>query len=188
MKRSEVAVANEVISIATVCRWLGVEVPDDPTRAKLYCPFGEFNHSDGGREPAFRIYTDSNSAYCFACSESFTPVKMYARMTDNGNWKAVALILLAKIGYRGMDPELAWRQAQQYQPEIDRSQLAEALKTYCRRSDPAWRTRQFDAFVAARLTRCLALLDLVRTEQDASLWLGACKLVMRQAITSGEPS
>src|SRR3954466_13862718 len=108
MKRSTVAVANEVVSIATVCRWLGVQVPDDDSlRSKLYCPFGEFNHSDGGRDRALRIYPDSNSAYCFACSELFTPVKMYARMTDDGNWRAVAATLLGKVGYRSYDPVAA---------------------------------------------------------------------------------
>lgn len=184
MRRSVVATANEVVAIATVLRWYAVEVSEESVRSKLYCPFGEFNHSDGGRDRALRIYPDSNTAYCFACSEAFTPVKLYARMTDDGSWKSAAASLLGKVGYRGFDPDTVWRQAVDYEPAIDRSQLGEALKTFCRRIEPRWPVRQFDHGVAAQLTRCLGLLDLVNTAGDAALWLARCKDVMQACLLS----
>lgn len=182
MKPGSVTVANEQVSIATVCRILGVEVADESRPSmKLHCPFGEIYHSDQGIDPAMRVYDESNTAYCFACSASYTPVSMYAQAMDL-RWRQAATALLQRVGYRPLDPSQAWEQAQAYAPEPDRTQLAEALKTYCRRVDPRWGDRQFEEPVATVLTRCLNLLDFVCTDDDAALWLARCKAAMAATI------
>lgn len=190
MKRPNVvAVANEKVPIVTVCRLFGVELPDEigGRSGKVRCPFGEIYHSDGGISPAMRIYPDTNSAYCFSCAAHYTPVSLAARAMDCDQ-RSAALRLLDRIGYRPMNLAEQWQQASRYQPTPDRALLADALKTYCRRIDVRWPARQFEPPVAAVLTRCLNLLDLVKSGDDVTLWLQGCKQAMRQALHSEELS
>lgn len=173
--------ANEKVPIVVACRAVGIEVPDETVRRKLHCPFGGVYHSDGGLDPTFRVYEDSNSAYCFNCSSYFTPVSLAARAWGMTGRQA-ALRLLDLTGQRAnLDYALIWNQ-REVEPELDSSMLAEALKTYCRRIDPLWSRRQFDAEIAARLTRCLMLLDLVADRDAAQLWLDTCKEAMRREL------
>lgn len=184
------AVANEKVPIVTVCRLFGVDTPDEVALSrsrKVRCPFGEIYHSDGGVSPAMRIYQETNSAYCFSCAVYYTPVSLAARAMDTDRLSA-ALRLLDHVGYRPMDLAQKWQQVQQYQPEPDKVLLADALKTYCRRVDPQWAGRQFEPAVAGVLTRCLGLLDLVKSDDEVILWLERCKEAMRRVLQVEELS
>jgi hypothetical protein len=180
-----VAVANEKVPIVAVCQMLGVPLPDGIVEGgrsrKVHCPFGELYHSDGGVSPAMRIYPDTNSAYCFSCAAHWTPVSLAARAMDTDR-RSAALRLLDHVGYRPLSLAEQFRQAQQYEPELDRASLADALKTYCRRIDDRWATRQFEPEVAAVLTHCLGLIDLVRTPDEVALWLAGCKQAMARIL------
>lgn len=191
MANSVVAVANEKVSIVTVLRMLGVELPDDDIglsrSRKVSCPFGQIYHSDHGVSPAMRIYPETNSAWCFSCSVYFTPVKLIAQGMDLG-MVAAATRLLDHVGLKPVELAEAWKHASEYVPEPDRALMADALKTYCRRICSTWSERQFDSEVAATLTRCLAILDLVCTNDDVNLWLVKCKEAMRHVLDCPEPS
>lgn len=181
---SVVAVANEKVSIVTVCQLLGVELPDDigmGRSRKVRCPFGAVYHSDQGVSAAMRVYPESNSAYCFSCAAYYTPVSLAARAMDCDR-KTAAVRLLDHIGHKPLDLAAAWRDAVEYEPKPDRALLADALKTYCRRIDPQWCTRQFEPGVAGVLSRCLSLLDLVTDAEAVQLWLQRCKEAMRHAL------
>lgn len=186
---SLVEVANAKVSIVTVCRMLGVDLPDevDAERSrKISCPFGELYHSDQGLSPAMRIYLETNSAYCFSCTWFYTPVSLAARAWDISR-KEAAERLLDRIGYRPLDLAEQWQAVLDYEPELDKALLGEALKTYCRRTCKTWGYRQFNDDVRATLTRCLSLLDLVKTADDATRWLAACKVAMELALYGEEP-
>lgn len=177
--------ANEKVSIVAACRLFGVELPDGVASGgrsrKVHCPFGEIYHSDGGVSPAMRIYPDTNSAYCFSCAAYWTPVDLAAKAMDSDR-RSAALRLLDHIGYRPMAFADQWKQAVEHQPELDLALLADALKTYCRRIDDRWSSRQFEPEVAVVLTRCFGLLDLVKSPDDVELWLARCKEVMYQTL------
>lgn len=185
MKRPDVvAVANEKVSIVAVCQMLGVDLPDDADSArsrKVHCPFGDLYHSDAGASPAMRVYPDTNSAYCFSCATYYTPVDLAVRALDTDR-RTAATHLLDRIGYRPMDLAAVFANALSYEPTPDKALLADALKTYCRRIDPQWSSRQFDSRVASALTRCLTLLDMVHTPEDVTMWLCCCKEVMRRIL------
>lgn len=187
---SVITVANERVSIVTVCQMIGLDISDDVIDGrsrKLPCPFGEIYHSDHGRDPAMRIYADSNSAYCFSCQAYWTPVTLAARAMDVSN-KMAATRLLDRIGYKPVDLAQAWKQVTHFEPEVDKAALAEALKTYCRRIEPQWARRQFESDIARHLTRCLSILPLVKSQTDVEVWLTRCKEVMQQVIHSGRPT
>lgn len=183
---SVITVADEQVSIVTVCQMFGVDVGDDIVlgrNRKLPCPFGELYHSDHGRDPAMRIYADTNSAYCFSCQVYWTPVSLAAKAMDVDR-RTAATRLLDRIGYKPVDLASAWRQATAYEPPVDTAALAQALAAFCRRTDAGWATRQFEREIAATLTRCLSILDLVRTDADAELWLTRCKTVMAHVLNT----
>lgn len=184
--KSIIAVANEQVSIVTAMSMVGVELPEGIGMSrshKIHCPFGPVYHSDHGLSPAMRIYPDTNSAWCFSCSVYYTPVKLVSQAWDVDGELAAGR-LLDHVGYQPVDMEQAWQQVSSFEPVLDKTLMAEALKTYCRRVCADWPSRQFEPGTAAGLTRCLAVLDLVGTDAEAQLWLAVSKAAMRQALVS----
>lgn len=189
-KHSVVALANELVPIETALRLIGVDVPDGLAyrrSTKLYCPFGDINHADGGLERAFRVYPEQNTAWCFACQQHFTPVWLVATAWGQDT-RIVATELLDRVGHRPLSMAQQWAQATRREEPPDRTLLREALQTYCGRICPDWALRQFDPVVGATLTRCLALLDLVHTEAAARAWLARVKEVMGRVLCAAGDS
>lgn len=183
-RRGPITIANEEISILTVCRLIGMEVGDDyesGRNMKVHCPFTDVYHNSGDK--AFRIYVDNNSGYCFSCATYFTPVTLAAAAWDLDK-RSAAIELLERTGHAPLTVDQAWAAAISYVEPPDATLLTEALKTYCRRVDGTWTTRQFDPPVAAMFTRCLALLSQVHTDAEADQWLAGCKIVMARTLTS----
>jgi len=176
------AIVNSRMSIISALRRAGAEIGDFSTGSiKTQCPFG-FLHSDGGYAKAMRVYPDTNSAYCFACSESFTPVKLIARVMDIPDREAVDVIL-AETGYVKPDYRSQW-DALTAAPVMDYDGLSEALKVSCAIMDPMWDVRQFDENVSAALTKCLSLLPKVSTPEEATQWLSTTKQYMKKILRS----
>jgi hypothetical protein len=187
-RRSVVDEANETVLITTACRAVGMDIPEDLSqRHKIHCPFGAIYHSDQGLEPTMRIYLDSNAAHCFSRCGRFTPVNL-AAMAWGIPRRVAARELLERAGRRSLSLTEAFAQAAQADVEPDRTLLGEALKTFCARVHAGWDDAQFDPGVAPWLTKCLALLDLVRTPDEAAYWLDGCKKVMQRALNGGQPS
>lgn len=181
-----VGIANEQVPIAVAANLVGLELPTDETYSKswkVFCPFGELYHTDGGAEKAMRVYPDSNTAHCFAGCGFFTPVRLVSHAWGRPQAE-VARDLLERAGVKTATLRERFAAARDWHPPPDTTLLAEALKTFCRRLAPDWNTRQFDQDVAWRLTACLNLLTLVSTDADAALWLERCKQVMAKALAS----
>lgn len=182
--RRLVDLANETVSIADACRLIGMYVDaDDLIRSrKMRCPFGSVYHSDGGVEPSFRLYPETNHAFCFARCGRFTPVWLLAQAWDIPTVEA-AVKLLDAVGHKPATLAEAWKTAAHPPPSRpDPALLAEALKTFCQRICPDWIDAQFEPAVAQWLSRCLDVLDLVSTDAQAAEWLHGCKTVMENAL------
>lgn len=187
MKNQQVDEANKRVSIFMVCALVGVEVSEgrEGSSIKTYCPFGRFYHSDGGKEPAFRVYGETNSAYCFSCKKYYSPVSLYSSATDLSSRNA-AEFLLEKIGYKKPTPEELWSSAQPVEPEPDKSLLNKALRTYCERvcvgEGRDWHKDQFEPTISIILEKCLNLLDSVATSEDADFWMSGSKEIMSRVL------
>jgi hypothetical protein len=176
--------ANNLISIADVLGSQGVYVPDNVRQGgtkKVHCPFG-FYHSDNGLSKAMRVYGASNTAYCFSCSKSYSPVTLAAAAWDC-SLNAAALRLLEDIGYKRKTVAERWAEATaEKTSEIDILELAEALKIYCAGISPDWEMLQLQDDVAALLNRCLSLVKAVKTDEQADKWLIVCKQAMASKL------
>lgn len=183
MAESLISLANSKIGIDTVARKLNVYLPDYTAISsfKTYCPFGALYHADGGDSKSFRLYTESNTAYCFAGCGHFTPVKLFAYANDLSLEEA-AQDLLDEIGYVEETIETRWAKLQETDEKVDTDFLSEALKVFCSRIDKEWELDQFDQEIAFLLNRCLSLLSAVRTEEDAAKWFKAAKYVMKKKL------
>jgi hypothetical protein len=177
---SALAKANR-LPFALACRWAGVEVPGDPAEGgyKTYCPFGELAHDDGGREPSFRVYADH--AWCFACGEYFSPVKLCSAIWGLPAEDA-SRQMLELAGVSDPDYKEQWKRLLDISQAPDLDSLAAALRMWCARFIPDWSSRQYDSDVSGRLAACVSLLGKVRTEADCRSWLDGCKQVMAQVI------
>lgn len=180
---SPVAIANREVSITVACRLVDMNVDG---YAKTWCPFGDVTHADGGYDRAFRIYEDTNSAYCFACAEAYRPVSLIARARDISADEAAA-VLLEHIGYvpENVDDRLDILLQEEEQP-IDQESLASALSVFCSRIAPNWKHMQFDDAVATPYRKCLELLSLVSSPTDAETWLAAAKKKMTATLKGQE--
>lgn len=184
LKRTAIDVADEIVPIAQVCRWSGVVIPDGflGKSWKTYCPLSDIWHLESVVERTLRIYPDTNSAWCFAGCNRFTPSDMMARKLGISRIEA-ARELLDRVGYR--PPTLAerWRQACEPDAVVDVEWLGLALRTFCERiSSDHWSSLQFEQSVAVRLDECLSLLELVKTPEDANKWLTTTKTVMQKVL------
>lgn len=177
--------ANTKVSIHQVCKLFDIDVPEFGTDArsfKVHCPMGAFYHSDGGDEPTMRVYSDTNSAYCFRCSTAFSPVWMYSQVQGVRPMQA-AKELLDMIGHKPPSATELWERYNNPEQVVpDTASLAIALKTYCARQAKSWETAQFDTDVAAKLAKCLMLLEYVLTEEMAEKWLATTKVAMKQVL------
>jgi len=169
--------ANTKISIVTACQWAGISVSEGEGGRKTWCPFGLISHSDGGVDRAFRVYEDSNSAYCFSCAKYWTPVSLMTEVWDCSRTEAAERM----CGTAGITVP-GWRErwdSLQYPAAVDTASLAEALKRWCARIyGPGWETDQFDSEQADPLAACLGVLPLVTTGNDASAWVDSSKQIM----------
>lgn len=172
--------ANSRMSIVTACTLAGVET-DEHYTGKLFCPFGEIFHPDGGTSKAFRIYPGDNSAWCFAGCGYFTPVRMVAKVKDFTDAEAAQWIL-DQTDYVPPDYESQWAALMAAPSPVDTDGLSGALMVSCARADPTWEDRQFDPDIAAALRRCLEMLPKVTTPDDATRWLSVTKKFMHRAL------
>lgn len=179
-----IRLANQRVPITTVCTMIGMDVPPI-ARMKVHCPFEHLYHSDGGIDAAFQIYEDGdskNSAWCWACGRYFSPVLLFAQAQDLSE-PVAAQVLLDRTGYVPPTLESLLQAAERAAVPVDTAYLARALKTYCSRICDDWEDRQLDPEVADRLSRCLALLTRVRSDDDAERWLDATKRAMADELS-----
>lgn len=188
MAESPIKLANELMTINEAC--IEVGMGDVSGMAKTYCPFGDVFHSDRGRSRAFKVFPETNSAYCWACPQYFTPVKLIALNDDITEIEAANKILEMK-NYTPPDYVSRW-DALQVQPLVDQDALTEALKLACARMVPGqWETLQYVPAVAQKLTQCLTLVRKIQDQDQADAWFAIAKEAMKKIlmkVANGSPT
>lgn len=184
--KSWVAEANLKVQISDVLTSLGIYVPEGLSNKKIHCPFG-FYHSDNGLAKAMRVYTESNTVYCFSCSKRYSCVSLAAAAWDC-SYATAAFRLLEGAGIKPKTLEERWAYATtQDELKPDLMALADALKIYCTRFD-SWGSLQYTEQVAKKFSACLEILEMVKTDDDASAWLNVSKQAMSKTLQAAEIS
>jgi hypothetical protein len=178
-----IEIANDKVGFAFACEMIGTYVPPIyGNYKKINCPFGQWYHSDGGKDKTFAVYPASESAWCWACNVLYTPVKLISIAWDMPAEEA-AWELLNRAGIKPPSLEDIWVELERSREPIpDRASLGQALRLYLGRTVPDWNSRQFDPDVAGLLDKCLGLLDSVNTEQEARQWLDGTKDILTHKL------
>jgi len=181
--RSLVEIANKHISIWEVCRLVGVDFGGYyGTNSKLYCPFGNITHMDGGSTKAFRVYPATETAYCFGCSQFFDAVGLYSEFSDLSREEA-ADFLLTESGWKEETYEEKWDKLTK-KTSIDTSGLSEALDIYCLKLNPEWEVICIESPYREAYASVMGVLPYVRNFSDADKWMNAAKEKMRKVLTN----
>jgi hypothetical protein len=180
-RKSTIDVANEEVSIYSVCDIVGIDYSSYyGNTAKLYCPFGHITHMDGGQTRAFRIYPDTNSAYCFACSQYFDSVGLFAAFSDMTREES-AVTLLEGIGWQEETFEEKWERLTE-EVRYDTSEVVTALNAYCERKDPMWPVNSMYSPYLESYTQCIGLVSSITNHSQAAAWLSAAKKHMNGVL------
>lgn len=179
MTASLVSMANARVPMTVACRAAGLDIPDScrDTGTKCYCPWGEFSHSDGGREKAARIWPDH--LWCFSCREWYSPVKLCARVWEV-SYEQAAVRLLDAVGYKPASYAHLWQRAAAPE-EVSYAALSQALRNFCMSLGGSHRLTE--PLAAEYLARCLGYLTQVNSEAEAAQWLSLAKTVMERVLT-----
>jgi hypothetical protein len=176
LRPSLIPVANQHVPFVTAARLCGVDVPEPRVNgSRAHCPFEEYSHPDGGRDPAMRVYYDH--AFCFAEWLWMTPVRIFA-LVNGIEDESAAEQLLDQTGWKPASYSEEWERLSSAEKPVDRESLAQALRVWLDGTYPEWASRQYDADAAEALARCLGLLDRVRTASDCQYWLDCARQVM----------
>lgn len=179
-----VAEIDDRVSIVSILSEIGVYVPDgiyDRPSMKLHCPFEHTEHSDFGKDPAFRVYIEENTAYCFSCKRFYTPSRLQAQLLDISIYDA-AVFLAEKHKFAPAEIDSDLHPMSDSSIVVDTSSLAKALQIFCSSISTNWGTKQFEPAIASTLYRCMQLLKHVGSKEDAEDWLKGCKAAMRRVL------
>ena len=180
-QRSAYELANDLTTMYDSMRMCGMEVAR--WSSKIECPFDD--------ELAFKIYSETNTAHCFACVKSYTPTSLLAEHRGILIKEAAEILIDIAVRegrYVPPTPEARWEHLTTAPLEIDRASEAEALKIYCARVDGDWKNKQFDLLIAATFTRCLAPLDKVTAIDELQQWRTIARSAMLRALTDRKES
>lgn len=174
-KMETIEFANDHVSIVEVLSHCGIIVPDDiPVGGsyKTHCPF-DFQHPDGGESAALRVYSGTNSCYCFAESLSMSPTRLWSLHRGITQFAAARDLLSS----RGME---VGHTDNAVDTTLHVEYLAAALSLWCERTIPDWETAQlFNQPVADAFLRCKAVARKVQSEDDVERWLQVSKSLMK---------
>lgn len=151
MKRTLVEIAEEDVRIERVLQDLfSIDSVEDAGGWKTHCPLGA-EHSDGGTSKAMRVYSDTNSAYCFSHRTSFTPLSLWRLKHPHMSRREAAEDMLEHYGIRSTPPTLdeRWEHLEATEEKVpqDVEALRETLRYFARTTLPDYAAKQYDAEV-----------------------------------------
>lgn len=168
MRESLIEKANREVSIELVLYHLyGIDVPASAGSWKSPCPL-DHDHSDGGKTKAMKVFSESNSAWCFSHSRKFTPVSLWMLHTGKTHQKRAAMELMDffDISYRKVSPEERWNQMNSEVKLWDRGLIKSTLTNSIKLLVPDYVDRQYDHEVITLMNSLLAEVDELNEDID----------------------
>ena len=152
------AEANKLPIDTILLALFDIDVPGGASNWKTHCPLG-YEHSDGGASKSVRVYSESNSAWCFSHSMKFTPLSLW-KLKYGGSRRGAAKELLKHfdVDLTPTSPEERWNKMNETSDlVIDPGYAMESLVRFAQ-TLPEYASRQFEPSVLELVT---TLLDKV---------------------------
>lgn len=132
--RNWMLLAQQVVPIGEVLSDLfGIEVPYGEGAWKVECPLG-YEHRDGGARRDMKVFTETNTAYCFNHREQFDNVTLWRILHgDKVSWNQSSIDLLKhfEVMQRFTDPDERWdRLDSEKDTEVDQVNVKDSLRLF----------------------------------------------------------
>lgn len=183
MKMNPIQIAEEEVSIEDVLsQEFGINFPSGAGSWRVHCPLGD-EHSDGGRSKAMRVYSESNTCYCFSHSIMWNPVTLMQLKTGESRTTTAKILLDSRgIRYKPLSPkEILDRRKRlnsEPPPTLDTSKVREAF--FLRLGTYGWyKENQYQDDVVDVVNSLLASLDDVEPGGLES-WMEDSKKVLEE--------
>lgn len=183
--REIISKAETAVPIEDVLRDLyAIDVPRDAGDWKSACPLG-YEHSDGGRSKAMRVYSDNNTAWCFSHSARYTPLDLWKIKYSIPSRLRAATEMLGQYGIstEPPSPDERWGKLDRVNDVdlLDREVLKEIFRSHCR-TLPGYAIVQYDAETLDLVTAILKTVNRLPDEADYNEieeWLKKAKKIMK---------
>jgi hypothetical protein len=182
--------ANTEVRVEAVLNdHFAMHVPLEAEGWKTRCPFAA-EHEDGGLDRQFRVYSSSNSGYCFALHGRLDPVRLWRLRSWFPSIRATAEDLLRSYGVEYRSKPYRERMALLRQSSgfrVDADSVVGALRVYLT-SQPLYEARQYDDSILRGVNLVLNevrdLCDRAETLGEVETWLQQSKQQLDQLLTA----
>jgi hypothetical protein len=190
---SPIEIANRIVPLRLVLEWTNIRISEftHGKSVKARCPYADMYHLTEDASKSMRVYSDTNTGYCYMGCGVLTPVSVYAKLNDL-SYRSSAYELLEKVGHKFKSFEEKWNLAITPTVDLNLDSYRNALATYCdmwwgSSHDLRYRERVVQAF-----SQSLEALNKAASETEADQWLEVAKEGMRKLIEKekqcGNPS
>lgn len=158
--------ANKIPIEQVLLDQFNIDVPADAGSWKTNCPL-ESEHSDGGIRKSMRVYSNSNSSWCFSHGMKFTPVYLWQLATGLPKIRA-AYDLLNTYGqsFRVQGYAERWDAMNEKEVKgIEVDNLREAIRLFAS-TLPQFSIRQYDPQVMKMLTMIFTHMEDLNPQAD----------------------
>lgn len=183
--RNWAQMADNMVPIGSLLEELfHIEVPQGAGEWKTNCPL-DYEHRDGGMTKAMKVFSESNSAYCFNHNQQFSPVTLWRLFHGESkkNYYTSAKELLEDRGIlqKYLDPDLRWEKMDApEEEEVDEVNLKEALRVYAS-TLPNYSVHQYNDVVLDKMKELFLQVSKLSSDSNyATLesWLTKSKIVI----------
>lgn len=172
--------ANKIVPLRIVLGMTNIYVSEFTygKSIKARCPYADIYHLTEDAGKSMRVYSDTNTAFCYMGCGVLTPVSVYAKL--NGvSYKESAKFLLEKVGHKLKTFDEKWQDAVAGFEPLNLQGYREALTEMCIfHSEGEWGTLKYAPGVSAAFSKLLTVLDKATSYEDADRWLDKARLIM----------
>lgn len=176
--------ANRVVPFRVVLGMTNIYVSEFAygKSIKARCPYADMYHLTEDAGKSMRVYSDTNTGFCYMGCGVLTPVAVYAKL--NGiSYRDSAKFLLEKVGHKLKTFEEKWQDALNDRGPVNLEGYREALDELCfQYTRYRWSSLKYTASISSSLSNLLNILDKAQSYDDADRWLEIAKRHMFHQI------
>jgi hypothetical protein len=181
---SIIDIANKIVPLRIVLGMTNIYVSEFTygKSIKARCPYADIYHLTEDAGKSMRVYSDTNTAFCYMGCGVLKPVSVYAKL--NGvSYKDSAKFLLEKVGHKLKTFDEKWADAVSDTGPLKLEGYREALDEIClQHSQGQWGYLKYMSSISSSFSQLLSILDKAQSYDDADKWLDIAKQHMLKQI------
>jgi hypothetical protein len=181
---SIVDIANRIVPFRKVLGMTNIYVSEFTygKSIKARCPFADIYHLTEDAGKSMRVYSDTNTGFCYMGCGVLKPVSVYAKL--NGvSYNVAAKFLLETVGHKLKTFDEKWQDAVSEDRPLNLEGYREALDEICfHHSQGQWGSIKYATLVSSSFSQLLSILGKAKSYEEADKWLEVAKKHMFKQI------